>query len=232
MPAHSDLVNLIQRAQSNDVGAISELYDQYAGMILRYFLLRVYEHELAQDLTQEVFIKVIKGIVKFEYRDEKSFLGWLYTIASNILSSYQRRRNVPSTPLDNQEHLADGRSQHDVRAICDRVVLQQAIDQLTNDQQQVLFLRFFADMTNGEIAEALHRTEGAIKAIQYRALNSLHRILSRETNERLSSRTAQRIDYAKRLPGSHTGVHYHDAREQRHDYDVAFHEAQAGGLGD
>jgi RNA polymerase sigma-70 factor (ECF subfamily) len=184
MFSHADLQELVERAQASDVGAISEIYGRFAGVILRYLLLRVYEQELAQDLTQEVFIKVIQGIVKFEYRDEKSFLGWLYTIAGNVLSSYQRRRRLLSTPLDSQEELIDSRSQNDVRSICDRIALQQALEQLTDDQQQVLALRFFADMSNSEIANMLNRTEGAIKSLQHRALQSLNRIMSRENDER------------------------------------------------
>lgn len=172
-----DLPSLIESAQSGDVGAISELYDRYAGMILRYLFVRVYEPELAQDLTQEVFIKVIKSIDQFEYRGEKSFLGWLYTIASNVLSSYQRRRKLLSTSLEHEAELVDARSQNDVRQIFDRIALQQAIAQLTDDQQQVLTLRFFGDLTNGEIAQTLNRTEGSVKALLHRALQSMYQIM-------------------------------------------------------
>lgn len=178
-----DLAVLIGRAQEGDVGAISELYTLYASSILRYMYIRVAERELAQDLTQDVFIRVIKGINSFEYRDEKAFLSWLYTIASNILASHRRRRNLPSTPLDEQAEFADARSLEEVRSVNERLALRQALDQLTDDQQRVLSLRFFADLTNSEIAALLNRTEGAIKALQHRALQSLHRILSRENEE-------------------------------------------------
>ncbi len=183
MSPAEDLRELIARAQTRDPSAISELYDRYAGLMLRYIYARVDEHELAQDLTQEVFIKVINGIERFEYRDEKAFLGWLYTIASNVLYSHQRRRRVVSTPFDTRDDLIDQRSQDDVRLVADRVTLQAAIEQLTRDQQQVLALRFFADMSNSEIAELLRRTEGAVKAIQHRALQSLQKILNREAEE-------------------------------------------------
>jgi RNA polymerase sigma-70 factor (ECF subfamily) len=183
MATSEDLRELIQRAQTRDPGAISELYGRYAALILRYIYLRVSEHELAQDLTQEVFIKVIHGIERFEYRDEKSFLGWLYTIAANVLSSHMRRRRVSAAPLDPHDELIDQRSQDDARQITDRVAIQQALVQLTPDQQQVVTLRFFADMSNSEIAGMLKRTEGAVKAIQHRALQSLQKILRRESEE-------------------------------------------------
>ncbi len=178
-----ELHDLVGRAQSRDPGAISEIYDRYAHLILRYIYLRVSEHELAQDLTQEVFIKVIYGISRFEYRDEKSFLGWLYTIASNVLCSHQRRRRFSFTSFDLQGDLVDQRSQDNARTITDRVALQQAIGQLTKDQQQVLMLRFFADMSNNEIAKILQRTEGAIKSLQHRAIQSLQRILNTDSDD-------------------------------------------------
>jgi RNA polymerase sigma-70 factor (ECF subfamily) len=183
MLSPEQLRDLIDRAKSQDPTAISELYRSYAGLVLRYIHLRVAEHELAQDLTQEVFIKIINGIERFEYRDEKAFLGWIYTIASNVLSSHQRRRRVVATPFDARDDLVDQRSQDDARAITDRVAIQEALIQLTPDQQQVLTLRFFADLSNSEIAGLLSRTEGAIKAIQHRALQSLQRILNREPEE-------------------------------------------------
>ena len=123
------------------------------------------------------------GADRFEYRDEKSFLGWLYTIAANVLYSHQRRRRVVVTPFDAREELIDQRSQDDARTITDRVALLQAIEQLNRDQQQVLALRFFADMSNSEIAGLLRRTEGAVKAIQHRAIQSLQRLLAREAEE-------------------------------------------------
>lgn len=141
--AQGDLHELVARAQQRDPTAISELYSRYAHHILRYLYLRVGEHELAQDLTQEVFIKVINGIARFEYRDEKAFYGWLYTIAGNVLHSHRRRRHLPVAPLDDGSQLEDQRSADDVQAVTERMALQQAFDQLTRDQQQVLSLRFF-----------------------------------------------------------------------------------------
>lgn len=183
MLASENLRGLVGRAKAGDASAISELYRDYAGLVLRYIHIRVEERELAQDLTQEVFIKIINGIERFEYRDEKAFLGWLYTIAANVLSSHQRRRRVVSTPFDTRDDLVDQRSQNDARAITERIALQQAISQLTPDQQQVLTLRFFADMSNSEIAGLLRRSEGAVKAIQHRALQSMQKILIREAED-------------------------------------------------
>jgi RNA polymerase sigma-70 factor, ECF subfamily len=175
-----ELRGIIARAKSGDTGAFGELYSRYASLILRYLYARLREQESAQDLTQEVFVRVIKGIGGFEFRGEKSFLGWLYTIAGNVLIGQARRKRAISTPLDESLELVDPHGQDAVHSIFDRVALQQAITQLTEDQQQVLALKFFADMTNQEIAAALGRTEGAVKALQHRALHALQQILERD----------------------------------------------------
>jgi RNA polymerase sigma-70 factor, ECF subfamily len=160
-----ELPKTIARAQAGDAGAFGELYTRYAGLILRYLYVRTREQESAQDLTQEVFVRVIKGIGGFEYRGEKSFLGWLYTI---------------STPLDDNMEVVDPRGQEAVLSVFDRVSLMHAMSQLTGDQQQVLTLRYFGDMTNQEIAASTGKTEGAVKALQHRALQALQQILERE----------------------------------------------------
>ncbi len=180
----AELAVVIQGAQHKDVAAISEIYARYATSILRFLYARVNEPELAQDLTQEVFIRVINHIGGFEYRDEKSFLAWLYAIASNILTSYYRRNNSLATALDTGSKLQDQYNSDDVGQLHERLALEDAMRQLTAEQQQILSLRFFADMSNREIARMLNRSEGSIKALQYRALQSLQRILGRE-RERL-----------------------------------------------
>lgn len=178
-----ELPTMIAKAQAGDAGAFGDLYSRYAGLILRYLYIRTREQELAQDLTQEVFVRVIKGIGSFEYRGEKSFLGWLYTIAGNVLIGQVRRKRAISTPLDESLEIADPRGQEAVLSIFDRVSLMHAIGQLTDDQQQVLTLRYFGDMTNQEIAASTGKTEGAVKALQHRALQALQQILDRESGE-------------------------------------------------
>ena len=189
-----ELRGIITRAKSGDAGAFGELYSRYASLILRYLYARLREQESAQDLTQEVFVRVIKGIGGFEFRGEKSFLGWLYTIAGNVLIGQARRKRAISTPLDDSLELVDPHGQDAVHSIFDRVALQQALAQLTEDQQQVLALKFFADMTNQEIAAALGRTEGAVKALQHRALHALQQILERD-REMVLKRTGDDEDH-------------------------------------
>jgi len=105
-----------------------------------------------------------------------------------VLIGQARRKRAVSTPLDESIEIVDPRGQEEVLSIYDRMELQQAISQLTQDQQQVLTLKFFADMTNGEIATLIGRSEGAVKALQHRALQSLQQIMVREARDSLVAR--------------------------------------------
>lgn len=190
-----ELPRIIARAQAGDVSAFGELYALYAGPVLRYLYLRTREQELAQDLTQEVFIRVIKGIGGLQYRGEKLFLGWLYTIASNVLIGQARRRRALATSLDaSTTDLIDPRGQEEVASLFERMSLQHAIAQLTEDQQQVLLLKFFGDMTNQEIAAIIGKTEGAVKALQHRAIHALQQILEQESREPLLARAIGSVE--------------------------------------
>jgi RNA polymerase sigma-70 factor (ECF subfamily) len=193
---NAELPALIARAQAGDAAAFGELYTRYAKFILRYMYVRTREPELAQDLTQEVFIRVIKGIGGLQYRGEKLFLGWLYTIAGNVLVGQARRRQIAASSLDDTTEVTDPRGQDAVASLFERLSLQHAIAQLTVEQQHVLMMKFFGDMTNQEIAATIGKTEGAVKALQHRAIQALQQILEQEPGEQLMSRALGSADVA------------------------------------
>lgn len=178
--ANVELPAIIARAQAGDELAFGELYARYARYILRYMYVRTREPELSQDLTQEVFIRVLKGIGGLQYRGEKMFLGWLYTIAGNVLIGQARRRQIFASSLEDTLDVTDPRGQEAVSSLFERLSLQHAIAQLTAEQQHVLMLKFFGDMTNQEIAATIGKTEGAVKALQHRAIQTLQQILNQE----------------------------------------------------
>jgi len=188
MSDNLELRDMLERAQRGDAAAFSDLYRRYAGLVLRFLVARLRDPELAQDLTQEVFIRVLKAIGTFKYQGEKSFLSWIYAIASNVMISYIRRRKAPHLSLEDEINLADPAGQDAVSSIFNRVSLQQAMSKLTDDQQQVLTLRFYGDMSNAEIARQLNKTEGAVKALQHRALQSLQQIIIRDTDDPVQRR--------------------------------------------
>lgn len=181
MASPIDLPSAIARAREGNPQAIRELYDVYSDPVRRYCYVRLADSEAAQDCVQEVFLCIWKGVKNFEYRGDLSFTAWMYTIANNVLVSYVRKRKrVQLVSLTPELNLTDPRSNDSARSICERLALREAIGQLTSEQQQVITLKFYVGLTNLEIAEILGRSEGAVKALQHRAINRLQQILSHE----------------------------------------------------
>ncbi len=177
----TDLHSIITNAQEGNPSAIQALYDIYGDPVGRYCYMRLNDIEAAQDCTQEVFLSIWKSVKKFEYRGDLSFTAWLYTIANNVVVSYVRKRNrAQHVSLTPELGITDTKTSETDYMICDRLMLREAISRLTMEQQQVITLKFFVGMSNLEIAAILGRTEGAVKALQHRAIYRLQNILANE----------------------------------------------------
>lgn len=181
MPSSSDLSSAIRRAREGQPQALREIYDVYAELLFRYCYNRLHDAEAAQDCVQEIFMKAWKGIKTFEERCEHSLTAWLYTIANHVVVSYLRKHNRRRALSLSAELQPDIAQITDLAGtICDRLALRQAISQLTDEQQHVITLKFFVGLSNREISMVVRRSEGAVKALQYRALGRLLRLLAPE----------------------------------------------------
>ena len=175
-----DEAKLVARASLGDPDAIASLYDLYASRIYSYIYRRTSDPVTAEDITGQVFLRMIEAL-----RSGKgwrtSFSGWLYRIAHNlVVDLYRRRGQVNYTPLDDTPHIASGTDDpYKVAASrLDSDVLLRAINQLTEEQAQVVTLRFLEGYSITEVAGIMDKTDGAIKALQYRGVASLRRIMS------------------------------------------------------
>lgn len=175
--------SLLERVQDYDAAALGEIYDRYAGRIYNYIYYRLGDAHLAEDLTGTVFAKMLEAIQTSKSWNV-SFSGWLYRIAHNlVVDHFRRNQQVRGAPLD--ERLVAG-DQDPVRTVERRLEndrLRLAITQLTEEQAQVITLKFVEGLTNAEVARIMDKTEGAIKSLQFRALASLRRILEAEERE-------------------------------------------------
>jgi RNA polymerase sigma-70 factor (ECF subfamily) len=181
LPISPDLRAIVVQAQHGSRAAIHDLYDAYGAAVYRYCYVRLGDREGAEDCVQEVFERIWKGVGTFEYRGDSSFVAWMYTIASNVLiNNVRKHKPIQHVPLTPELNVADTRHADTARTICDRLTLRDAINQLTLEQQQVVLLKFFVGLSNLEIAKALGRSEGAVKALQHRALLRLQRVLAAE----------------------------------------------------
>jgi RNA polymerase sigma-70 factor (ECF subfamily) len=174
-----DEEQLLANAFNYEEAALSVLYDRYEARIYSYVYRRTGDQTLAEDLTGQVFLKMLEAI-----RNRKawhsSFSGWLYRIAHNLVIDYYRQRDhqiqvsledEPTLPaLDDNPVLAT-----ELKLDVER--LRAAIARLTDEQAQVISLRFLEGYSINEVADMMNKTEGSIKALQYRAVANLRQLL-------------------------------------------------------
>lgn len=167
---------LVLRAKTGDQGAFTQIYERYAPAIYRYILFRVREIELAEDLQAEVFLRMLEGIDRYEDRGWP-VSSWLYRIAHDrTIDTMRRHSKRHQVPLEDWEGSCDGPEQA-VSARLEHEELCGMLNNLTADQRQVIQLRFLADMSVQEVATRLGRSEGAVKGLQHRGIQSLVRLL-------------------------------------------------------
>lgn len=181
MPSSSDLSSAVRRAREGHPQALREIYAVYAEPLFRYCYSRLHDPEAAQDCVQEIFMKAWKGFKTFEERYEHSLTAWIYTIANHVVVSYLRQYKRRQTLPLSAAFQPDTAQLPDLAStICDRLTLRQALSQLTDEQQHVITLKFFVGLSNREISVLVRRSEGAVKALQYRALGRLFQLLASE----------------------------------------------------
>jgi len=170
---------LLDRAAQADPVALGMLYDQYVDKIYSYIYHRVSSADIAEDLTAQVFMRMLEA-VRNGRPWQTSFSGWLYRIAHNlVVDSYRRNKRAVFVDVDDVTYLkaADGDPLRSAETKVEMDRLRQALGSLTEEQVQVVTLRFLEDLSIAEVANIMDKTEGAIKALQYRAVLSLRRVM-------------------------------------------------------
>jgi RNA polymerase sigma-70 factor (ECF subfamily) len=170
-------LELIRRAQQGDKPAIGELYRLHVDVIYRYVWTRVRDDSVAEDLTAQVFLKALEGLPTYQ-PSGKPFLAWLYRIAyARIVDHWRKQERRVEVPLDEALPTKEPRPEDLLEYEADWVTAIDLLAQLTDDQQDVVILRFIGEMSLADVAETLGKTVGATKAVQYRALATLARLL-------------------------------------------------------
>ncbi|MFN2115730.1 MAG: RNA polymerase sigma factor [Anaerolineae bacterium] len=186
-----DEQRLVRLAQSGDSQAFGRLYQRYIDRVYSFVLFRVRDPQLAEDLTQEVFIQTLRGLESFDWRG--SMAPWILRIARNTVVDHWRRSArraeqpwsaVEPGDTDDESSRIESVAEEMERSemaraemALDRERVSLAAEQLTELQQQVLALRFAAGLSIRETAEVMSRSEGAIKNLQHHALRGLRRAL-------------------------------------------------------
>jgi RNA polymerase sigma-70 factor, ECF subfamily len=170
---------LLERASRADPEALGALYDQYVDRIYNYIYHRVGQADLAEDLTAQVFARMLEAIREGRAW-RTSFSGWIYRIAHNLVIDHYRRRGRASF-VELEEALPIAADEADplrkVEARLESEHLRAALAKLTEEQAEVIALRFLDEFSIAEVASMMNKTEGAIKALQYRAVLALRRVM-------------------------------------------------------
>jgi RNA polymerase sigma-70 factor (ECF subfamily) len=171
------LTELVARAQGGDAEAFAELFDHYHGPVYRFISSRVGRPSDAEDLTQTVFVKVLEALPRYEARGVP-FGGWLFRLARNTVIDFVRtqRQHQDLEVIAARAHedpppdtVAEQREQ--IEAVGE------ALGALTDEQREVVALRFFAGLSAREAAVAMDKQEGTIRGLQFRAIGALRRQL-------------------------------------------------------
>jgi RNA polymerase sigma-70 factor (ECF subfamily) len=181
----ASVANLVQRSQAGEAEAFGQLYDRYVDLVYRYIYYRVGSPTLAEDLVSETFLRALRRIDSFTWQG-RDFAAWLVTIARNLIADHFKsgRYRLEITTEDILEtgptQTTDGPENLVLDALTNETLLT-AVKQLNPEQQECIVLRFLQGLSVSETALAMGKNDGAIKALQYRAVRALARLLPEES---------------------------------------------------
>jgi len=170
---------LVALAQAGNRDAFEELYRLHFDRIYGYLQLSVGNRHDAEDLTNQTFIRMLESIDRFVWR-QVPFSAWLFRIAHNLLVDHFRVAKR-TTPEEEPEHpdMVEASAEDEAMSALGRASMLKLIGGLSTDQQQVLTLKYGFDFANAEIAAILGKSEGAVKALQHRAICTLEQRVER-----------------------------------------------------
>ncbi len=177
--AQADAERLLIEAAQKDPARFAELYENNFDRVYAFIARRIRNRNEAEDITSEVFHQALANLSRFEWRGAP-FAAWLFRIAANAIIDRSKRASKEAGIPDNFEMSADV-DLHEIEEIEQRAQLFQLVSRLPVDQRRVIGLRFAEEKSIREIAKELGRSEGAVKQLQFRALQNLRAQLGDES---------------------------------------------------
>jgi RNA polymerase sigma-70 factor (ECF subfamily) len=181
--AAAEVWGLVERAQAGETEAFGLIYDRYVDTVFRFVYFRVGNRQLAEDLTSDTFLRALKRIGSFTWQG-RDLGAWLVTIARNLVADHFKsgryRLEVTTGDVldaDREDRGPEGSPESAVVDHITNVALLTAVKQLNPEQQECIVLRFLQGFSVAETAQTMGKNEGAIKALQYRAVRALARLL-------------------------------------------------------
>jgi RNA polymerase sigma-70 factor (ECF subfamily) len=174
-----DDAELVKRLKRYDSEAVSEVVTNHGAALHRYVTAIVGDYHRAEDIVSETYVRMLEHIDTYAYTGAP-FRAWLYRVAHNLaINAVRRERPVAGEEVLEQIMAPDDDPEQAVQQGEESAALRGALLRLTEEQQQVLLLRFVSEQSTAEVARALQKSEGSVKQLQFRGLRSLARLLSR-----------------------------------------------------
>ncbi len=180
--AAAEVWALVERAKAGEAEAFGLIYDRYVDTVFRFVYFRVGNRQLAEDLTADTFVRALKRIGSFTWQG-RDLGAWLVTIARNLVADHFKsgryRLEVTTGDVldaDREDRGPEGSPEAAVVDHITNVALLTAVKQLNPEQQECIVLRFLQGFSVAETAHTMGKNEGAIKALQYRAVRALARL--------------------------------------------------------
>ena len=171
-----DEKKLVERAQHHDQEAFAQLYEEHFDKIYRYVTLKIGNETEAEDMTQQVFLNALQSISSFKWKGVP-FSAWLFRIAHNQVVDYFRSKKRTTVPLDESLASDNNNPQLLTEQKLDIEQLILATKQLTEAQREVISLRFAGELSIAQVAKAIGKSQGAVKALQHSAIVALRKTL-------------------------------------------------------
>lgn len=176
---HAEIWQLVRKAQDGDGEAFGQLYDRYVDTVFRFVYLRVNDRALAEDFTSETFVRALRRISSISYQG-RDIGAWFITIARNIVydhtkSARHRLEMTTADTIEGPEHSPS--TEAAVLHALDTERLMAAVARLGDDQRECIQLRFLHGLSVSETATVMGKNDGAIKALQHRAVRKLADLL-------------------------------------------------------
>lgn len=170
----TDELKLISLSQQGDAEALASLYACYVERITHYVYFRVTDHQLAEDITSRIFLKMLEKLDTYQV-GQSPVIAWLYRMAHNAVIDHYRTKKTFISLED--VHQAEVRQEDGIEEKLELQIksqqLRTALQLLTEEQQRVLILKFIDGLSTREIARQLGKREGAVRGLQVRALQRL-----------------------------------------------------------
>ncbi len=180
-PTPQEELRLLNRARALDEEALIRIHDLYYRPIFRYVAFRVADQATTEDITSEVFTRLLSAL-REKSAPQKTIRGWLYGTAANLVKEYYRhKKNHPEVELTADMSRPGGEPGRELDRKLEDEHLYAALKTLTDDQQNVLALRFGNGWSIAETADHLGKSQAAVKMLQARAVAALAKTMGQET---------------------------------------------------